>query len=286
MEGKWKEWHSWSRTRESLLETCPRAYYYQYIGSYDQRYNDILPTTKRMIKNMHNIKYLLGDLIHEAIKNQFDQISRGRPFVNSKAVLNYVSRRITEIKKNKEKNIVEAMNGKAISDTDLIEIGEEAKRQLNIFFNEFIDSYKDLQIITHEEYCKIDINGHTFWVVPDLITKSDDGRIYITDWKTDSTYSDAIDEYQMKMYILWALEEGISDLDHLRAEVVFLDIGKSEEFKTTKEEIESFKKELIFKSTELYEKIDSKSGKDDFNKCDNEEICNSCGFKSSCSIDS
>ena len=282
MEGKWKSWHGWSRSKQSLLETCPRKFYYRYVKFYDVDYGDILKTTKKMLKNMNEIKFLPGNSVHDAIKHQFDQLARGRDVSGPDNALQYVSRIISDIKENSRRFIIEASNGKEISEEEISIMGKEIERQVKIFFNEFFDFYKDLEIITHEEYCNVVLNGHKFYLKPDLITKSGNGTVYITDWKTNSTYSDAVDEWQMKLYILWALEEGISDLDHLRAEVVFLDVGESKEYKTTQEEIDSFKEELVKKSNDLFEYVDSKSGEADFIKCDNEEVCVSCGFKKYC----
>jgi CRISPR/Cas system-associated exonuclease Cas4 (RecB family) len=282
MGGKWKEWHGWSRSRQSLLDACPRRYYYRYVKFYEVPYGDILKETKGMLDNMTQLKFLLGNIVHDAIKRQFDQLSRGRDVSGPDSALQYVSRYINDIKNDPKKFIIEALNDEEISEEEISRMGKEAERQVKIFFNEFFDFYEHLEIVTHEKYCKIIIDGHVFWVVPDLITKSKDGRLYITDWKTDSSYSNAPDEWQMKQYILWALEEDLSDLDNIRTEVIFLDIGESKDYKTTQQDLDSFKEELVKKSKELFEYLDSQSGKDDFKKREDEEICIGCGFKSYC----
>ena len=283
MKGKWKDWYAWSRSRQSLLNTCPRKFYYRYVRFYNVDHGDTLKDIKRKLDRMYESKFLLGSIVHGAIKRQFDQLSRGRPAPGYDAAINYVSRVIDNIRDNPDDYIIEALNGKEIKEKEISKIGTEAKKRIDIFFNEIFDSYKNLEIITYDQdYQKINIEGDIFWLVPDLITRSNDGRVYITDWKTDSSFSDAIDDWQMKLYILWALEEGLSDMDHLRAEVVFLDTGESKAYNTTQQEIDSFKRELITKSKELFEYINSKSGEADFEKCENEVICLSCGFKSYC----
>ena len=89
----------------------------------------------------------------------------------------------------------------------------------------------------------------------------------------------------MKLYILWALKKGLSNLDNLRAEVIFLDVGDSQDFQATQEDINQFENELVKKSDEFFQKIESKSGKEDFQKQINEENCISCGFKQYCDKD-
>ncbi len=285
MEGNWKNWYAWSRSKQAMFDLCPRQFFYRYVKFYDVKLGHILKSTKGMIEEMHNLDFLLGDIVHAAIKRQFDQLSRGREVTCPGLALQFITRTIDDIQKDPKSHIIESMNGKEISKEEISRIDEDAARQIKIFFNEFFDFYKDLEIIEHEDYCNIVIDGHKFYLVPDLITKSKDGRIYITDWKTDSTYAHAIDEWQMNMYILWALEEGLSDFDNIRSEVIFLDIGDSTEYSTTEEKIDSFKKLLIEKSDVLFNSIDSKSCKDDFNKCDNDQICIGCGFKPYCKKD-
>lgn len=283
MKGKWKNWYAWSRSRQSLLNTCPRKFYYRYVKFYNVDYGDTLKDIKKMLDHMYEFKFLLGSIVHGAIKRQFDQLSRGRPAPGYDAAINYVSRVISDIMDNPDEYIIEALNGKEIKGKEISKIGTEAKKLIDIFFNEIFDSYKNLEIITYDQdYQKINIEGDIFWLVPDLITKSNDERVFITDWKTDSSFSDAIDDWQMKLYILWALEEGLSDMDHLNAEVVFLDTGESKDYNTTQQEIDSFKRELVKKSKELFEYVNSRSGEADFDKCEKEEICLSCGFKSYC----
>ena len=283
MKGKWKEWYAWSRSRQSLLNTCPRKFYYRYVKFYNVDFSDSLKETKRKLDHMYEIRFLLGSIVHGAIKRQFDQLSRGRPAPGYDAAINYISRVIENVKENPEDYIIEALNGKEIKKSQITEIGKKAKEMIDIFFFEIFDSYKNLKIVTYDEdYHFIEIEGHKFWLVPDLITQSDDGRIYITDWKTDSSYAGAMDDWQMKLYILWALKESLSDLEHLRAEVVFLDTGESKEYNTSHKDMDSFKNDLVEKSKELFEYINSRSKESDFQRCENEEICMSCGFKLYC----
>ena len=48
----------------------------------------------------------------------------------------------------------------------------------------------------------------------------------------------------MKLYILWSLKEELSDLDNIRAEVVYLDKGESKDYETTMKDIEEFSKKV------------------------------------------
>ena len=103
MEGEWKKWHGWSRGRQSLLNACPRAFYYRYVKYYEVPFGDILKRTKKMLDNMDQFKYLLGNIVHGTIERQFDQLSRGRDVSGPDSALQYVSRRITDIKDDPKK---------------------------------------------------------------------------------------------------------------------------------------------------------------------------------------
>lgn len=283
MEKGWEQYHGWSRGRQSLLNTCPRGYYYQNVKSHELDWGDILRKTKKIVRlNMTNKQFLLGNIVHGAIDGLFDQVSSDREVTSVDSAIKYISRKITEINEKPEKFIIEVMNGKKISEDEILKIGEEAKRQVKIFFDEFFDFYKDLEIITHEDYCEITAEGYKMWVMPDLVTKSKKGKVCITEWKTDSNYSNAKDEEQMNKYILWATEVKKYSLDNLRAEFVFLDIGKSVAHEASQEEIDSLKETFVKKSKELLEDIKSRLEEDNFPKCDDIEICFNCGLKQYC----
>ena len=284
MEERWKDYYSWSRSKQSMFDECPRKYFYRYVAYYNVPFGNDLKSLKNLIESMYNYNFMLGTIVHAAIERQFDQISRGREVHGSDPALSYIIRTIDEIKNHKKRYIIEALNGQSISDQDIIDLGKEAQKQVKIFFSEFFDFYKNLEIIEHEKYSNIELEGHRFYVVPDLVTRSLDGRIYITEWKSNSNYKDAIDPYQMKLYILWALKERLAELDKLRAEIIFLDIGKSEEYKVSNEDIEKFKEEIVDKSKKLYECIDCKSSKEEFNKCEKKENCISCGYNQYCKL--
>jgi len=273
MEGRWKDYYSWSRSKQSMFDECPRKYFYRYVAYYNVPFGNDLKSLKSLIESMYNYNFMLGTIVHAAIERQFDQISRGREVHGSDPALSYIIRTIDEIKNHKKRYIIEALNGQSFSDQDILNLGAESQRQVKIFFNEFFDFYKDLEIIEHEKYSKIVLNGHKFYVVPDIVTRSSDGRVYITDWKSNSKYKDAIDPYQMKLYILWALEERHAELDKLRAEFIFLDIGKSKEYKVSNEDIEKFKEEIVEKSKKLFDCVNTNSCKEEFNKCEKKEIC-------------
>lgn len=284
MKERWKIYHSWSRSRQSMFDSCNRQYYYRYVDFYDVPFGHELKSLKYLLDDMSNYKYFLGDIVHKAIERQLVQIRRGREVEGFGPAFSYINRIVDETKHNQKRYIIEAFNGENYSEEDIIKIGEEAKRQVKIFFNEYFDSLKNLEIIEVEDYTYFVIDGYKFYVKPDLVTKSTDGRLYITDWKTDSRYKDAVDPYQMNRYILWALNEGHSDLENLRAEFIFLDKGKSVDYKVSKEDLDKFKIEIVTNSKILYEEIDSRNDKKDFKKCEKKEICISCGFNQYCKI--
>jgi hypothetical protein len=267
-----------------MFDSCNRQYYYQYIGSLNVSYGHELKSLKYLIEDMSIFKYFLGNIVHKAIELQLKQITRGREVQGFGSAINYIDRVIDETKENQKRHIIEALNGKTYSDKEIDEIGKEAKRQVNIFFNEFFNFYKDLEIIELEDYTNFVIDGYKFYIKPDLVTRSNDGRVYITDWKTDSNFKGAVNPNQMNSYILWALTEGFSNLENLRAEFIFLDSGKSVDYKVSEEKLEDYKVEIIDNSKKLYESIDCKSCKEDFEKCEKKEICISCGYNQYCKL--
>jgi len=286
MNGAWQDWYAWSRSKQKMFELCERKFFYRYVKFYEVNPGHELKKIKDMKEEKFtNWNFILGDLVHETIEKQIDQIKRGRE-ASKKFALKFISRKIEDIEKNPEGHIIEILNDsedhKEKLERKLEKIKSEAERQIKIFFDEFLLFYEGLDIITHEEYKTIELGEHTYYVVPDLITRSDDGSVYITDWKTNSDYSNAIDEFQMNMYILWAHQQDFAKLENLNAEFNFLDTGESVDYETTERELNTFKEELKEKSKKLRSKIEAKSNAKDFEKTEKEKICISCIYKNYC----
>ena len=101
MEGKWKEFYAWSRSRRSMFEKCQRKFYYRYVKFYDVDFGDMLRSTKNMLQRKYtNIDFLLGKLVHDAIKRQFDQLSCARDVSDPDPILKFISRKSEEIMEN------------------------------------------------------------------------------------------------------------------------------------------------------------------------------------------
>lgn len=282
MQGRWKQYHSWSRSRQGMYDSCRRKYYNRYVLFYEVPFGHELRAHTNIMRGMHNFDFFLGDIVHEAIENQLNQISRGREVPGANAAISYISRVTEEAIAQPEKHFIEALNGETIEAEKIAELGKEAERQVGIFFSEFFDFYKDLEFIEHERFSDFKIEGYTFWAKPDLVTRSNDGRVFITDWKTNSKYEHVIDPFQMNLYILWAIAKGHGTLSNIRGEVIFLDVGKSNDYKVTQEELDAFKEILVGNSRSLFDLIDSKNGIEDFPKCTDHRTCIGCGYYQYC----
>lgn len=279
---EWENWYSWSRSKEKMFNSCERKYFYRYVNYYEVDFGHELRTIKDIGESMHEHNFLLGNIVHNTIKKQLDQIERGRKTSDPKPSLEAISRNINDIKSNPKDYIIEILNGSNEHteklDNEIEELEREAKRQIGIFFKEYLPFYLDLEIISHEKYCELKLDDHKFYVVPDLITRTEDDRVFVTDWKTSNYY----DDHQLKMYILWALQEGFTSLDKLRAEFVFLDDGSSKDFQTDEGELDKFKEDLKENSSKLLSALKAKYSCNDFNETKDENTCISCIYKSYC----
>lgn len=154
MEGNWKNWYAWFRSRRSMFENCQRKFYFRYVKFYDVGKGDMLKSIKYMIERKYtNINFLLGKIVHDAIKRHIDQFSRARDVSNPDPIIKFISRTSEEIRNNPEDFIIESLNGEKILPEALFKIEKEAIRQFKIFFNEYFEFFKDLEIMEHEEYC-------------------------------------------------------------------------------------------------------------------------------------
>ena len=65
MNTYWKKWFGWSWSRHNMWNTCPRSYYYSYIGKWEP---GIDGQRCKMLSKLISLPMAVGKFIHDAIK--------------------------------------------------------------------------------------------------------------------------------------------------------------------------------------------------------------------------
>jgi len=275
MNTYWKKTFGWSKSRQGLLEDCPRAYYYNYIGRYEfgKEGANIVPLLK-----LQKFHFLKGNLIHQAIRNQITQHCLGRP-VSLEAAKNFISIEFNKVLNNQQTSLSEAYNGFPFEPDFLSKEKEDSLNQINTFFTVLWHSYKDLEFLTHERLESFMLGNFKVWVQPDLVTKNARNELTISDWKTGSPVSvDSDGDLQLSVYILWASLHFSCEIKNIGAELVYLKTSQSFPTRRALTQIEEVKKYIHDESGKMLAAAD----KSEFNPTPKLNLCKGCNFSTIC----
>lgn len=278
MNTYWKKRFSWSKSRQGLLEECPQAYYYNYIGRYEfgKEGDSIKPLLK-----LQKSYFFKGSLIHSAIRNQITQSSLKRP-LSLEAARNFVDLEFKRIANSQAELITEAYNGFPLEDDFLNREKEDSLYQLSTFFTVIWHNYKELRLLTHERLESFLLDGIKVWVQPDLVTKNLSGDIIISDWKTGRpgvAAADAADtDLQLSVYITWAGNHFGVDTERIAAELVYLKIAQTFPTRRTKAQIDEVKEYIKAEAAKML----SVKTKEEFIARPGFRLCKGCNFATIC----
>ena len=72
---------SWSKSRDRMFQQCPRAYYFQYYGSWGgwEKGADARTRELYVLKNLESRQIWAGDKVHKAIEEALEAVRRAMP---------------------------------------------------------------------------------------------------------------------------------------------------------------------------------------------------------------
>ncbi len=271
----WRRKPGWSKSRQGILEQCPLAYYYNYIGRYEKTEEGKAITQLLKLQKFYFFK---GTLIHNAIRGQITQKTLKRP-MSQEAAKNLINLEFQRISRDQAKYISEAHNGFVLEESILENEKQDALNQIATFFSVIWPNYQSLEILTHERLENFQIGDIKVWVQPDLVTKNLDGELIISDWKTGKESSVSADtDLQLSVYILWASGYFGIDVEAIGAELCFLKTAQSFPTRRRKEQIDQLKTYIIQEAHNMT----SLSKREEFIPKPNFNLCRGCNFATIC----
>ncbi|MBU2540359.1 MAG: PD-(D/E)XK nuclease family protein [Candidatus Omnitrophica bacterium] len=275
MNTYWKRRPSWSKSRQGILEQCPFAYYYTYIGRYEKTEEG--KTITQLLK-LQKFYFFKGTLIHSAVRGQITQKISKRP-ISLEAAKNFIDLEFSKISNDQAKYISEAHNGFPLERSFLENERQDALSQITTFFSVLWPSYESLEILAHERLENFQIGDVKVWVQPDLVTKNLAGELIISDWKTGKEVSVSADtDLQLSVYILWASLHFAVNIEGIGAELTFLKTAQSFPTRRKKEQIDTLKDYIIQQARKMV----SFRKKEDFIPKPNFNLCKGCNFATIC----
>lgn len=275
MNTYWKKTFGWSKSRQGVLQECPREYYYNYIGRYEygQEADSINP-----LRKLQKFYFFKGDIIHQVIRNQITQHCLGRS-ISPEGAKNFIEMEFNKVCANQNRYLTESYNGFPFEPDWMREEKEDALRQADTFFKVLWHNYNQLQFLTHERLESFMLGNYKVWVQPDLVTKNSKNELMISDWKTGSSEGAAADnDLQLSVYILWAGLHFSYDLLNIGAELVYLKTSQSFPTKRSLAQIEQIKKYIQEESAKMLQAKE----KSEFKPKPKFNLCKGCNYSSIC----
>jgi CRISPR/Cas system-associated exonuclease Cas4 (RecB family) len=216
---------SWSASRASTWQSCPRRYYYDYYlawGGWDER-----ATAERrrvwLLKKMTRLPMLAGDALHRALARWFEGKQQGH-VAGEEEIAEHALGLLREGYK-------ESRDGKwKLRPAKLTRLAEHHYRESSIdessgaaaeYGKRFVERIRsavkaffadprltDVRAseprdwLACEEMGTFDLEGTKVYAVPDFAHLDSNGRVHIWDWKTGRPRPE--DRFQLAVYTLYA----------------------------------------------------------------------------------
>ena len=242
LDPAWKGRYGWSVSSDRLWQTCRRAFYYRYVASWQSSTEPSVVNRLYQMKRLTPLAALEGRLVHDSVENLIQQHRLGRPLKASPAQEQY-TQLVGRYKQTAREMVAEAYNGLAIQERYFDLILEEGRKQVANFVNIVWPNLADLEYLMHEEFENFALESIKVNVKVDYVTKSPNGSIVVTDWKTGEERREE-NELQMAVYGMWASSKYAVPLSRVMLELAYLRTGSSHPVKLNEEAV-TFAKEAI-----------------------------------------
>ena len=229
------------------------------------------------MKSLTPLSALEGHIVHGIIESLIQQHRLGRSLKSSPAQELY-SQKVGDYKKTARDTVVESFNGLVLTDRffDLIE--KDGKQQISNFVNIVWPHLEDLEYLMHEKFESFAIEGIKVNVRVDYVTRSPNGKVVVTDWKTgeEGRFTDA--NLQMIVYGMWASSKYGTPLSNVMLELAYLRKGESRPVQIDEDDVSSATEIVLATVSEIL----ASETLEDFPTNPDRDRCLGCAFACVC----
>jgi putative RecB family exonuclease len=245
---------TYSHSRVSTFEQCPRKYKFQYID-------------KETPEIDNTIEAFMGDMVHQALEDLYKK-KKFKQRV-SKASLIKFYRDVWEKEYTSDVKVVKE---------DLT--AENYKKMGEKFLSDYYETYKpfeQLTILGLETQDRMTLpDGNQWHVRIDKFACDSEGNYYVMDYKTNSRMKDqeeADSDRQLAMYSFW-VKDKFRDAKSVKLVWHMLAFNKEVVSERTPEQLEKLQKEVVAKIKEIENAKEFPTNVT--------ALCNYCGFRHLC----
>ncbi len=294
----------WSYSRRSLLEQCPRRYYYQYYGATKRTANtDSHKQTLHLLNKLSNRYLRIGEIAHLVIRTYLTRQQQGEEWTLNR-VLRWAQsiyhRDLEYSRQYKQKNLPSFQSSSNNLPAILLEfyygfdnaevLWAESEEQLLTALTNFIKSPEFAPLRTGGSQAnaliekRISLKKEHFSIGGQIdLAYPDNDRFAIADWKIGGA-SGGNDSLQLLSYAFWVREKFSYASDSIDLYQAHLASNQVSPFVVHDKEILRTKARII-QDLEKMRTIDNygRNGiAEAFTPCGQPRVCNLCPFQESC----
>ena len=292
---------SWSKSRNEMLQSCPRRYWFHYYGSWggwdlqsDSRTREIY-----VLKQLHNRFAWIGVKVHKVLEELLRQLKKSKSLPSYQSVAENLHNRLRQdyrdsrdakyrLRPKRFMGLVEHEYQLPVNDEEWRALATQAKTCVENFYHlPLLNQLKNLdssEWLELEELNSFQIDGCKIWVSLDACYRSDD-QIVLLDWKTGKS-DEADHSLQMGIYAMYASEKWGIKPDQILLKEVFLATGKTREYDSKSldlDGVQSYVKESIQQMQTLLSRPAQNLAEEiNFSFTEDTTQCAQCNFRKLC----
>lgn len=272
---KWMNYWGWSASRQNLWDTCPKAYYYQYIHLWKLSWKE--KDKFKILKNLQTAPLIHGTHISDILRKLLNK----ETLPDTEGLSELFEKEMKETFGKGKERVTELYNGLSVSREYFEKHIEAGKKEIGYFIAEIYPLIKDMKIEIVDKSDKYTLEGRTFYSAPDFLGIDDKGYWHLMDWKSGKgeEITESFLNMQLTSYALYAITARGGRPDRMKLYAVFLQTpSKSVEKYLTEEMLESAKNRMF----KMHDDILEKSINGPFPALPEERKCKFCNFATIC----
>jgi CRISPR/Cas system-associated exonuclease Cas4 (RecB family) len=300
--GEIKNELSWSKSRDEVLRTCPRKYYFQYYASWGGWLKDADPRTRQIyiLKNLDSIPTWIGQKVHDCIEHTVQNLRWGQPGLAVDRIVDVTLKKMRQEyisswhgryrERPKSCGLFEHEYGTGRGEDDWRDASEQVEKCLRTFYES--DVYARLRALPREAWLEAEEWAHFFldgvkvWVKLDCAYRGDEGQVVIYDWKTGKRLSEET-SLQLSCYALYVGQKWNADAARVIAREYNLFHDDEREFAVTAEDLDATVTYMRAAFDDMRLLLDDAENnvplpEDRFVRTDVERYCERCNFLRVC----
>lgn len=267
---------AWSFTRDRMLRSCPRRYYYHYHLAPVGCRPGAPPRARQayVLKHITSLDLVLGIAVHQVARELAAAVREGRSFpsrdrswhalrnaLNGAYVSSSRNRAAFLRTPNRTTMLHEVYYGGGLAYAAVERTRDKAARCLDSLHQAPL--WNVLRGCCRDDVCAIDaparfmVRDTAVWAAPDLVYRTRGGARVVVDWKTGKK-SPATEREQVSVYGLFLQSTGPSnDSTGLEATVIHLQAGEEASYTLTSEQLAETEATILAGAREMrrYEEL-------------------------------